>query len=40
MLLQCELAEGLRRWTARSRLTQAQASERLGVVAAGAQEAP
>ena len=31
MLLRCELAEALRRWMARGRLTQAQAAERLGV---------
>jgi predicted XRE-type DNA-binding protein len=31
MLLRCELAEALRRWMARQRLTQAQAAERLGV---------
>lgn len=31
MLLRCELAEALRRWMSRRRLTQAQAAERLGV---------
>ena len=31
MLLRCELAEGLRRWMERGRLTQAQAARRLGV---------
>ena len=31
MLLRCELAEWLRRWMGRRRLTQAQAAERLGV---------
>ena len=31
MLLRCELAEALRRWMARGRLTQVQAARRLGV---------
>ena len=31
MLLRCELAEALRRWMARKRLTQAQAAHRLGI---------
>jgi predicted XRE-type DNA-binding protein len=32
MLLRCELAEALRKWMTRGRLTQAQAAKRLGVV--------
>ncbi|MBH0177637.1 MAG: hypothetical protein HP491_07170 [Nitrospira sp.] len=32
MLLRCELAEALRKWTTRERLPQAQAAKRLGVV--------
>jgi predicted XRE-type DNA-binding protein len=32
MLLRCELAEALRKWIDRARLTQAQAAKRLGVV--------
>jgi len=31
MLLRCELAEALRRWMARQRLTQAQVAHRLGI---------
>lgn len=32
MMLRCEIAEALRKWMARERLTQAQAAKRLGVV--------
>ncbi len=32
MLLRCELAEALRKWMVRDRLTQAQAAKRLGIV--------
>jgi predicted XRE-type DNA-binding protein len=32
MLLRCDLAEALRKWMTRERLTQAQAAKRLGVV--------
>jgi predicted XRE-type DNA-binding protein len=32
MLLRCELAEVLRTWMVRERLTQAQAAKRLGIV--------
>jgi predicted XRE-type DNA-binding protein len=32
MLLRCELAEALRTWMARKKLTQAEAAKRLGVV--------
>ncbi len=32
MLLRCELAEALRQWMAREKLSQAQAAKRLGVV--------
>lgn len=32
MLLRCELAEAIRKWMARERVTQAQAAKRLGVV--------
>jgi predicted XRE-type DNA-binding protein len=31
MLLRCQLAEALRRWIERKRLTQAQAAKRLGL---------
>ena len=32
MQLRCELAEAIRKWMARERVTQAQAAKRLGVV--------
>ena len=32
MLLRCELAEALRKWMDRERITQAEAAKRLGVV--------
>ncbi len=32
MLLRCEIAEALRKWMARKKLTQTQAAKRLGVV--------